>query len=205
MKTSGVEAEYGGALGGVINVIMDKGTNKWHGAVFSSYQNGAMNGSPNAFSRYDPNSSGTPTSWGQTDPTYQNYQPVRPHSGDFFPGVTVGGPLVDLFPRIYGVPDSVYKAMRDRISLFAGYNPEFNAYETKLNYGPNGGILPFSQNTHTDYGYARIDAEVTQKIRVFGSWLVQGQRQAGESLPTPDSVSYTHLDVYKRQGHNSGQ
>ena len=189
MKTSGVEAEYGGALGGVINVIMDKGTNKWHGAVFSSYQNGAMNGSPNAFSRYDPNSSGTPTNWGQTDPTYQNYQPVRPHSGDFFPGVTVGGPLVDLFPRIYGVPDSVYKAMRDRISLFAGYNPEFNAYETKLNYGPNGGILPFSQNTHTDYGYARIDAEVTQKIRVFGSWLVQGQRQAGESLPTPDSAS----------------
>ena len=26
MKTSGVEAEYGGALGGVVNVIMDKGT-----------------------------------------------------------------------------------------------------------------------------------------------------------------------------------
>ncbi len=34
MKTSGVEAEYGGALGGVVNVIMDKGTN--HGTARSS-------------------------------------------------------------------------------------------------------------------------------------------------------------------------
>ncbi len=64
MKTSGVEAEYGGALGGVVNVILDKGTNKWHGSAFTSYQNGAMNGSPTAFLRYDPSSSGTPTCLG---------------------------------------------------------------------------------------------------------------------------------------------
>ena len=44
MKTSGVDAEYGGALGGVVNVILDKGTNRWHGALFTTFQNGAMNG-----------------------------------------------------------------------------------------------------------------------------------------------------------------
>jgi len=47
MKTSGVDAEYGGALGGVVNVIMDKGTNHWHGSVYTAFQDGAMNGSPN--------------------------------------------------------------------------------------------------------------------------------------------------------------
>jgi hypothetical protein len=203
MKTSGVEAEYGGALGGVVNVIMDKGTNRWHGSAFASLQDSAMNGSPNAFSRYDPNSSGSPTAWGQTDPTYQNYQPVRAHSSDVFPGVTVGGPLVDLFPRLWGVPDNVYKTIRERITLFAGYNPQFDAFENKLNYGPNGGIIPFSQNTHTEYGYARIDAEVTQRVRVFGSWLVQGQKLFGESMPTPDSTKGYYNVITGCQGTGS--
>lgn len=185
MKTSGVAAEYGGALGGVVNVIMAKGTNKWHGSVFTSFQNAAMNGALNPFSRYDPSSSPNPTGWGQTDPNYQNYQPIRPKSSDFFPGVTIGGPLFGLFPKV--VADHFYDRLKDRVYLFAGFNPEFNAYEQKLNYGPNGGIIPFSQNTHTFYGVARLDAEVSQKVRVYASWLSQGQRQAGESMPTPDS------------------
>lgn len=182
LKTSGVEAEYGGALGGVVNVIMDKGTNQWHGSVYTSFQDQAMDGSPVATARYDPNSSATSTSWGKIDPTYQNYQPVRPKSSDFWPGATLGGPLVGL------IPGNHFQSLRDRIFLFAGFNPEFNAYERKLNFGPTTGIIPFSQNTHTFYSNARIDAEVTPKVRVFGSWLYQGQRQAGESLPSPDSV-----------------
>jgi hypothetical protein len=185
MKTSGVDAEYGGALGGVVNVIMDKGTNNWHGSIFTSFQDGAMNGSPTADLRYDPSSSGTTTKWGEIDPTEQNYQPTRPHTSDLFPGITIGGPLLGAFPK--ALADHL-GAIGSRVFLFAAYNPEFNDFERFLNYGPNGGIIPFSQNTHTDYGYARIDAEVTQKIRVFGSWLTQGQKQWGESLPTPDSV-----------------
>jgi Carboxypeptidase regulatory-like domain len=187
IKSSGVEAEYGGALGGVANVIMQKGTDNWHGSLFTAFQDGAMNGSPTATSRYDPSSSGTVTSWGTIDPTYQNYQPIRPHTSDFWPGVTIGGPLMGLLPKV--IADPLYPILKDKIHLFAGFNPEFNAYEEKLNYGPaNGGVIPFSQNTHTFYSNARIDAEVTQKIRVFGSWLYQGQRQNGESLPVADSV-----------------
>jgi hypothetical protein len=188
MKTSGVEAEYGGALGGVVNVIMDKGTSKWHGAIFTSFEDGAMNGARAPFLRYNPNSSATSTSWGSIDPPAQVYQPVRPHTSDFYPGITIGGPIVDLFPKLYGVPDSVYERLKERVFLFAGFNPDFSPFERTLNYGPNGGMVPFSQNTHTDYGYARIDAEVTSKIRVFASWLAQDQKQWGESLPTADSV-----------------
>ena len=173
MKTSGVEAEYGGALGGVVNVIMDKGTNHWHGSVFTNFEDGAMNGSPNPTLRYDPSSSGTTTSWGAIDPTSQVYQPIRPKTSDFFPGITIGGPLMGLFPKV--VADRMYNRLEDRIFLFAGFNPEFNAYEQSLNYGPNGGEVPFSQNTHTYYATARLDAEVTNKIRVFGSWPTRGR------------------------------
>jgi len=187
VKSSGVEAEYGGALGGVSNVIMKKGTNAWHGTLFTSFQDGAMNGSPTGYARYDPNSSQTATGWGAIDPVYQNYQPVRPHTSDVFPGFTLGGPLVGLLPKV--VADPIFSGLKDRIYLFTAFNPEYNDYEVKLNYGPsNGGIVPFSQNTQTYYGTSRIDAEITPKIRVFASWLYQLQRQNGESLPTSDSV-----------------
>ena len=63
VKSSGVEAEHGGALGGVVNVVMKKGSNAVHGSVFAQFENQAMDGSPVAYSRYDPSSSGTPTSW----------------------------------------------------------------------------------------------------------------------------------------------
>ena len=186
LKSSGVEAEHGGALGGVVNVIMKKGTNNWHGTLFTSFQDGAMNGSPTATSRYDPNSSGTATGWGAIDPTYENYQPIRPTTSNVWPGFTIGGPLAGLLPK--ALVDPIYPVIKDRIHLFAGFNPEFDRYEETLNYGSNGGKVPFSQNTNTYYANSRIDAEVTQKIRVFGSWLYQLQRQNGESLPTPDSV-----------------
>jgi hypothetical protein len=196
MKTSGVDAEYGGSLGGVVNVILQKATNNWHGSVFASFQESAMNGSPTAYPRYDPQSSGTNTSWGALDPDYQNYQPTRPHSSDFWPGVLIGGPVGDYLAKL-----PLLGRLKNRISLIAGFNPEFNPFERTLNYGPsNGGKVSFAQNTHTFYGYSRIDAEVTKRIRVFGSWLTQDQRQAGESLPGSDSVdglynTYTDCQV----------
>jgi hypothetical protein len=196
MKTSGVEAEYGGALGGVVNVIMDKGTNHWHGAVFTSFNESALNGSPQGYSRYDPSAgpctagtSGCPTTY-TVDTPWNNYQPDRPHTGEFFPGFTIGGPIAVVFPKIYGVPDGVYERLKERIFLFAGFNPDFSADEVFLNYGTPAqggaglGVVPFSQNTRTFYSNARLDAEVSEKIRVFGSWLYQGQRQLGENLPS---------------------
>ena len=188
MKTSGVDAQYGGAMGGVVNVILDKGTDNWHGTLFTLFQDGAMNGSPAVRLRYDPLSSGTATTWGTIDPTAQIYQPIRPKTSDLFPGFTAGGPLIGILPNLFKVPDSIYGRLAKRIFFFGGYNPDFNAYERTLNYGPYGGKIPFSQNTHTDYAYARLDAEVTSKVRLFASWLAQGQKQWGESLPLPDSV-----------------
>ena len=38
LKTSGIDAENGGAMGGVINAIQKKGSNAWHGSVFMYYE-----------------------------------------------------------------------------------------------------------------------------------------------------------------------
>jgi hypothetical protein len=183
IKSSGVEAEHGGALGGVVNVIMKKGSNAWHGSVFGQFESDALDGSPNAYSRYDPSSAlrapgaGGNTTNGYIDATSQQYQPIRPHTSDVFPGFTVGGPI-----------------LKDRIFAFVGFNPEWNNQERKIDYAPggvvpSGGIVPFSRNQQTYYTTARVDAEVSQKVRVFASWLYQYQRENGVNLPASDSAN----------------
>jgi hypothetical protein len=172
IKSSGIEAEHGGALGGVVNVVMKKGSNGYHGSLFAQFENDALDGSPVARSRYDASSSGTTTSWGSIDPAYENYQPVKAKTSDVFPGFTFGGPI-----------------LKDRVFFFLGFNPEWTNEERKVNYGPtNGGIVPFSRNQQTYYTTARIDASLTSKIRVFGSWLYQYQRENGQDLPQSDST-----------------
>src|SRR5215467_3780536 len=47
VKTNGFEAEYGGALGGVVNVIQKRGSNEWHGSIFSYYNGDKFNAAPN--------------------------------------------------------------------------------------------------------------------------------------------------------------
>jgi len=201
VKSSGVQAEYGGALGGVVNVIMKKGSNHYHGSVFSTFENQALDAGPTPTERYDPLSSQTPQpTWtssalptdcvnftaycGLSDATYQSYQTAKQHFSDIRPGFTFGGPLLPFSARL-----------TDKLFFFVGFNPDLNRYANSVNYNtatsgfPTLGKVPFSQNTNTYYTTARIDAQATKKIRLFGSWLYQLQRQNGQLLPTADSVS----------------
>ena len=42
VKSSGIEAEHGGALGGVVNVVMKKGSNAYHGSLFTTYESDSV-------------------------------------------------------------------------------------------------------------------------------------------------------------------
>jgi hypothetical protein len=172
VKTSGIEAEHGGALGGVINVVMKKGSNNWHGSVFSQFEKEGWDGSPTAFDRYDPTYGTTLNGNGSAylDPNYQEYQPKKDKYSDIFPGATFGGPL-----------------WRDKVWFFAGFNPEWN--DTERNVVMNAGPTSFSRNYQTYYTYGRLDAAITQKVRVFGSWLYQYARESGSQMPFADSTT----------------
>jgi len=200
VKSSGVEAEYGGALGGVVNVVMQKGGNAYHGSVFSQFETGEWDGSPDAYPRYDPTfAGGIAQGNGLVDATYQNYQPKRDTLTDIFPGFTFGGPII-----------------KNKLWFFTSFNPEFRDRERIVNWNWAGnaafpaqvGTTPFSSNSRIYYTNARIDAALTQKIRVFGSWLYQFQRVNGEFLPAADSVNGltnpTATSPPQVYGHNLG-
>src|SRR5215472_10647750 len=183
VKTTGIEAEHGGALGGVSNVIVKKGGNNFHGTVIAEYNASALNGSPNDYLRYNPADSGCvpggtslsgaacPT-FGGIDPGAQLFDPKRDSTKDFFPGFTAGGPI-----------------KKDRLWFFAGFKPQFTKVRRTVDFSaqPGLGLLNFDQNTQTYYTNGRLDASLTSKIRVYASWLYQYQRESGQALPFADS------------------
>jgi hypothetical protein len=178
VKSSGIEAEHGGALGGVVNVVMKKGSNAYHGSLFTTYESEALDGSPGENLRYNP--APTPSDF-IPDLDSQLYQPKKDHFRIGQSGFTVGGPI-----------------MKDRLWFFLGFAPEYTSRSRMVdftnssnltNQGLNLGTQLFNQDIQQYFTTFRLDATLTQKIRVFGSWLYQYSRESGDSLPNPDSTT----------------
>jgi len=178
VKTSGISAEYGGALGGVINVIMRKGSNQFHGQLHASYQSSGTSANPqNALLRYDPTDPGSDVPGTLVaDPGAQFYQQQAYHYRTVQPGVEVGGPI-----------------LKDRVWFFAGLEPLIQSEAKSVNFNQTSnfyGEQYFTQDRATYFGTIRLDAALTSKIRVFGSWLTQYARETGDALPYGDPVGY---------------
>jgi hypothetical protein len=176
VKSSGVEAEHGGALGGVVNVVMKKGSNAYHGSFFGSYEANGLDGSPGEQLRYDPFPVVT-----TPDIDSQLYQPKKDHFRIGQPGFTIGGPVA-----------------KDRVWFFLGLAPQYTARSRMVDFtnttnssntGLGLGNQLFNQDNQQYFTTFRLDATLTQKIRVFGSWLYQYSRESGDSLPNPDSTT----------------
>jgi hypothetical protein len=172
MKTSGIEAEYGGALGGVVNVIMKKGANEYHGSFFTTYESSGMDANNNGiFLRYDPTSTGSGPL--RQDPN-QNYQPSKDHFRILQPGFTIGGPIV-----------------KDRLWFFAGFAPLVNTLAKNVNFGTNddnAGVQYFTQDKQSYFTTVRLDYSVSSKLRLYASWLYQYARETGANMPISDPI-----------------
>jgi hypothetical protein len=195
VKTSGIEAEHGGALGGVVNVVMRKGSNAYHGSFFVSWEGDPVDGSwirnyamfSNAGLRYDPLST-------SGEPDAQTYLAKEDHFRIVQPGFTVGGPI-----------------MKDKLWFFLGFAPQYNNVGRTVNFGPalcntiggcpNQSLGPqlFNRNLQQYFTTGRLDFTATSKIRLFGSWLYQYARESGADLPAPDPIASeasTQLNTY---------
>jgi Carboxypeptidase regulatory-like domain len=173
IKSSGVEAEHGGSLGGVVNVLMKKGSNGWHGTAGMTYESDQFNGSPNARLRYDANDLGSLA--GRLDPAAQSYQGKKDHYKNVQPSFTIGGPI-----------------LKDRLWFFLGTAPYFQSQVRNVDWAIPGqfnlGTQSFNADTQTYYTNGRLDAAPTQNLRLFASWLYNYQRRSGAVLPWADSV-----------------
>jgi hypothetical protein len=172
VKTNGFEAEYGGALGGVVNVISKRGSNEWHGSVFAYFSADRFNAAPNASQLRNPQYAanfGGP----RLDQPLEYYYPLKDHMRDADPGFTLGGDLI-----------------KDRLWIFIGAAPDFNQLRRTVNFTFPGasGARTFNDNNYSYYSFARMDFRASEKIRLFGSWAYNYSRGTGTSLPNADDV-----------------
>jgi hypothetical protein len=173
VKTSGFEAEYGGALGGVVNVISKRGSNEWHGSLFTYYNADRFNAAPSPTLQRNPQ---FPANLGapRLDQPLEYYYPVKDHSRIVDPGFTLGGDLI-----------------KDRLWVFLSAAPDFNQLRRTVNFAPSSGApgaRVFNDNNYTYYSFARLDFRATEKIRLHGSWQYSYARGTGTSPPTADDI-----------------
>jgi hypothetical protein len=162
VKTSSFEAEYGGALGGVINVVPQKGSNDWHGSLIAYLRSQSMNANNGDRQlRTDPSTSVNTTT--RLDATPQYFMAAPDQQTIIEPGFTVGGPFI-----------------KNKLWAFASYVPSINTTRRLTNFtGANAGPRTLSQTRTDQNAYGRLDYGVFNNLRVFGSWNYGYYRTTG--------------------------
>jgi len=194
VKTSGTEAEYGGEMGGVVNVIQKRGSNQWHGSLVAYYRGSGLdandqcattpqpNGSNlpaaqqiNCGQRYDPTTSANtnPASGPVLDQVAQYYRQKQDKYSIVEPGYTIGGPI-----------------LADKLWFFSSYIPTIDRTTRTVNFtnpaapGPHSFTRSFTAQNLLN----RLDYQAFSKLHLYAGWQYGYSRITGKLPEDPDSV-----------------
>src|SRR5439155_444109 len=189
IKSSSFEAEYGGALGGVINAIPKRGSNVWHGEFLTYLRTNALNANDPCASGYTSGGAGTfagfstvcglrldPTKAGlssstRLDGTPEYYVPNKDKRRILEPGFQIGGPI-----------------FRDRLFLYTSYIPTIDTISRTTTFtGNNPGPRTLSSNFIQHNAYTKLDYRLTNSLNLFAGWNYGYSRTKG-TLGSPDSA-----------------
>jgi hypothetical protein len=165
VKSSGFEAEFGGATGGVINVVTKGGSNDFHGEFGMQFRTAKLQAGPRPFRRlFRAGSVGAGTFF----QTFESIRPPRDNGTDVFPTANLSGPII-----------------KDKLWFFASYSPQFFNTERTINYvssDPRGRVARSiaalgGANTETyrskqtnEYAFLRLDSNPFSKLRLSGQF-----------------------------------
>lgn len=158
VKSSGFEAEFGGATGGVISVVTKGGSNDWRGEFGMGFSTPQLEGGVRPqLARF---TAGLPTG----SPHVAEYiQPIKAAGTDWFPTANLSGPIV-----------------KDKVWFFTSYSPQVFVNRPTTSFYPNvpsGSPLRVLQTTQEykfkrtfQYAFARLDASPTNNLRLSGTY-----------------------------------
>lgn len=162
VKTSGFEAEYSGATGGVVNVVTKGGSNRFHGNFGAQLQTDRLDadtrpilrGLTDSIQYISPSRDGLRTFLNPPDSEFTN----------FFPTANVSGPI-----------------LKDRLWFFVSAAPQF--FDTqRTSIFPNGTSETNDISQRNDYYFARLDGQITEKLRATGTYSYTPQTINGGIL-----------------------
>lgn len=228
IKSSGFEAQYGGATGGVVNVVTKSGTNDYRGEFGVAFGSQKLNAGPrpilsNTFIGSTATVGGIGTATANSGAFVEYLGQKKDSGSNFFPTAAFGGKIIKDKLWFYGIYSPQYFESTRVTSYFAGY-PGNGAGRNLVGPANYASSLPASvRNTNpvqqttakqiNEYAFIRLDAAPTDKLRITGSFtwnpIVQkGLHLAGSTVigttPFADfggSIGYlTGSDLTARQG-----
>lgn len=163
VKSTGLEAEYGGALGGVINVVTVGGNDTLRGNFAISFRPGRLQGDPRpVINRF-----------ATTANNFEYFQPNKDGGTSFYPVAALSGPIV-----------------KGKLWYTLAYAPQISEFVRPIDYytssNPNTRTktqtLTYNQRLKQEYAFARLDSQPFSKLRLTGQFLWNPLVQTG-SLP----------------------
>lgn len=169
VKSSGFTAEFGGATGGVVNVVTRGGGDKFRGEVGMEFAPSKLQGNPRSFLNQ------TTFSRAGVTQVITEYIPVAKDNGvNTFPFVSLGGPII-----------------KNKAWFFGSYAPQFINFDRTVNlYGtaaaqrdPQSRTF-VSTNTYrfeqkNEYAFGRLDFQPFSSLRMSGTYLWNPISQLG--------------------------
>ena len=165
IKSTGYEAENGGATGGIIQVITAGGNDKWRGNFGISFTPQKIVGDPRGIlTRYS--STGTSTN---TPGNYYYFQPIKQGGTDYSPVAAISGPII-----------------KEKLWFSAVYAPQIFDRTQRIDYygnsiagnslsNPNGRFvtdsIEYLAKQKNQEALIRLDAQPFSRLRLFGTFL----------------------------------
>lgn len=208
VKTSGFEAEHGGASGGVISVVTKSGTDSLHGEFGAQFVTSKLQ--PNnrfATQNFAPlNASGVPI--------YQRLYAIQTPKTDtteFYPTASLGGPIVKNHLWFYGI----YSPQIFENSRTTKYYNAFTTASGPVLVSSAGSGAQFQDERYTskekyEYAQGRIDYSFFNKLSGFSSFLwnpriIDGILNSsivigGAGSPSQQGYTQRGPDLYRLKG-----
>lgn len=177
VKSSGFDAIYGGATGGVISVVTRGGSNEFHGEFGMQFEIPSWNGTPTPLlTRFTTGAVST----GNFAQTSEYFNPIKTGGTNTFPTANLGGRII-----------------KDKLWFFASYTPQVFQTNVDTPYFTN---FPAATRTYIaterytrtrkyEYAFGRLDANPISKLRLTGTFLWNPVIDRG-AIPT---TSFTNV------------
>lgn len=173
VKSTGYEAEYGGATGGIINVVTSGGNDNWRGNFGVSFRPGKLQGK-----RRTVLSTFSVAGVSNLPGNFEQFQPPTDGGTDFYPVASISGPIIKekvWFSATYA--PQVLNPIRtiDYFSNSRTYITPTGATANESAANPNGRFvnnsIRYESNVKQEEAFFRLDAQPTSKLRMFGTFL----------------------------------
>lgn len=152
--TGGIDAQYGGATGGVINAVTRSGGNAFHGEAHYYYFGNAISAGPvprllllNQFTT-------------GTNPSFE--QDYKPQNDTHEFGGSIGGPFI-----------------KDKLFFFSSYSPQLQRRSQDYNF--SNGLEPdtLNQRSNTQQLFNKLTYSPVPSLRINANWLWTPTRTTG--------------------------